>query len=211
MVPSNPLPNPKKVKGVDPTFDYKSYWEERYKRGRNSGAGSYGKNAHFKSDMIKRTIEENNIKSIVDFGCGDGNQISFLPSNIKYFGYDISQTAIDLCNKQYSGRPHWSFGTYDPMTYTYETMADMSMACDILFHVTIEDEWLKTIDCICRSATKIVVLITNAESIREEYFPHVNYKRRILPVLDAREDVLIDEVVTQPTDRESSVIILRKV
>jgi hypothetical protein len=33
--------NSKKLKGVDENFDYKTYWNDRYISGANSGTGSY--------------------------------------------------------------------------------------------------------------------------------------------------------------------------
>jgi hypothetical protein len=42
-------------------------WEERYAVGGSSGVGSYGKFAEFKADA-------NKINTIIEFGCGDGNQ-----------------------------------------------------------------------------------------------------------------------------------------
>ena len=53
-----------------------SYWENRYKNNGNSGAGSYGRLAEFKADVINNFIAENKITSVIEFGCGDGNQLS---------------------------------------------------------------------------------------------------------------------------------------
>ena len=55
-------------------FDSNEYWENRYKNNETSGDGSYGKLALFKSSIINNFIKDYNIKSILDLGCGDGNQ-----------------------------------------------------------------------------------------------------------------------------------------
>ena len=50
-------------------------WEKRYAKGGNSGAGSYGKLAVYKAKVLNEFIEENKneVNSVVEFGCGDGN------------------------------------------------------------------------------------------------------------------------------------------
>ncbi len=51
------------------------YWTQRYAEGGNSGAGSYGKFARFKAEVINKFVSEREIKSVIEFGCGDGNQL----------------------------------------------------------------------------------------------------------------------------------------
>jgi hypothetical protein len=206
---STPTPKiPPKKRGVDPSFDYKTYWEKRYADGKNSGSGSYGENATFKANIINRIIKEYECKDMVEFGCGDGNQMSLL-TRIPYIGYDISKTIIQKNQIKYKTTPNVKFMDMD-MCGNYSLSADLSICVDVLFHLTIEDDWYKLIDHVCVAAKKVIVIVTNTEKIHEEYFQHVNMKRKILPVLDARSDVIIDEVITQPTHKESNTIILRK-
>jgi hypothetical protein len=73
-----------------------NFWEERYKTGGNSGAGSYGEYAVYKAQIINDYIIKYNIKTISDFGCGDGNQISLLKGFESYMGHDISSYALYL-------------------------------------------------------------------------------------------------------------------
>ena len=56
-------------------FNSKNYWNDRYVKGQNSGTGSYNKLAQFKADVINDFLGRNQIKSIVDYGVGDGNQL----------------------------------------------------------------------------------------------------------------------------------------
>ena len=55
-------------------FDSSIYWEKRYNTGGNSGEGSYNKFAEFKALILNNFIQEKNIKNIIDYGVGDGNQ-----------------------------------------------------------------------------------------------------------------------------------------
>jgi hypothetical protein len=52
------------------------YWERRYAEGGDSGHGSYGRFAEFKAEVLNRFVAEQRIESIVEFGCGDGNQLT---------------------------------------------------------------------------------------------------------------------------------------
>src|SRR5687767_4284814 len=71
-----------------------NYWERRYRKGRSSGAGSHGRLARFKADVLNEFVEKNCIKSVVEFGCGDGAQLS-LANYPAYLGIDASEYAIE--------------------------------------------------------------------------------------------------------------------
>jgi hypothetical protein len=45
------------------------YWEQRYQRGGNSGAGSYDNLAKFKAKILNNFVKENHIKSVIEWGC----------------------------------------------------------------------------------------------------------------------------------------------
>ncbi|MEM6772492.1 MAG: hypothetical protein AAF597_18085, partial [Bacteroidota bacterium] len=70
-----------------------AYWEARYRKGGNSGAGSYGELARYKAEVINAFIEEHGIESVIEFGCGDGHQLGLLKMT-NYLGVDVSTTAV---------------------------------------------------------------------------------------------------------------------
>jgi cyclopropane fatty-acyl-phospholipid synthase-like methyltransferase len=76
----------------------KRYWDNRYSQGDNSGAGSYGRLAEFKAEILNKFVAENNIRSVIEFGCGDGNQL-MLANYPYYIGVDVSPKAIEICRK----------------------------------------------------------------------------------------------------------------
>ena len=88
-----------KFAGID--FKTREYWEKRYRDGGNSGAGSYGHLAEFKAQVINKFIEQHEIKSIIEWGCGDGNQLGMFECE-KYTGYDVAETAIKMCREKYA-------------------------------------------------------------------------------------------------------------
>lgn len=111
------------------------YWEKRYQAGGNSGAGSYGQLAEFKADVINRFVEQQQIKSVVEFGCGDGNQLSLLKMP-NYTGIDLSAAAVAGCRRRFASDPSKRFvvsGLLD------DIHAELSLSLDVIFHL-VEDE-----------------------------------------------------------------------
>jgi hypothetical protein len=74
-------------------FEYKAYWEERYKYGGNSGAGSYSENADYKASRINQVVKSFDVRTVLEFGCGDGNNLSLYKFD-HYLGLDVSNTAV---------------------------------------------------------------------------------------------------------------------
>src|SRR5689334_14993422 len=79
-----------------------SYWADRYQAGGNSGVGSYGVLADFKAATLNDFVAANNVGSVIEFGCGDGNQLS-LANYPRYLGLDVAKGAIELCRTRFGG------------------------------------------------------------------------------------------------------------
>eukprot|EP01083_Nonionella_stella_P197262 725405_1 len=79
-----------------------NYWEKRYKKGGNSGQGSYGPSAMFKASVINAFVKRYKITgNVVELGCGDGNNLLYynFDKQTTYIGYDVSQTIIEKNKK----------------------------------------------------------------------------------------------------------------
>lgn len=113
-------------------IDSKKYWIERYLKGRNSGAGSYGKLAQYKANFINNFVANNKIKKVIEFGSGDGNQIGLFKFE-NYTGVDVSEQVINRCKLLY---PHYEF--YTPANIISQ-QADLTLSLDVIYHL-IEDE-----------------------------------------------------------------------
>lgn len=61
------------------------YWKLRYKSGENSGAGSYRKFAQFKAETLNSFVRDKQVESIIEYGCGDGNQLMLLEYQSYYW------------------------------------------------------------------------------------------------------------------------------
>jgi SAM-dependent methyltransferase len=116
------------------------HWERHYERGGDSGPGSYGESASYKADLINRVIRERSIRSIIELGCGDGNQLTYLEVE-QYIGLDVSKVAIQRCLARHGDNATRSFIWYD-QDYFHDALhivsADCAMSLDVIFHL-IED------------------------------------------------------------------------
>jgi SAM-dependent methyltransferase len=122
-------------------FSSKKYWEKKYRSGGNSGPGSYGRLAEFKAQVINDLVKEMNLQSVIEFGCGDGNQLSYF-SFEKYTGFDVSEFILKQTIKKFENDPSKSFFLHDPFCFVDREgvfQADMTMSLDVIFHL-VEDE-----------------------------------------------------------------------
>ncbi len=107
----------------------KAYWEGRYLSGGNSGAGSYRHMALYKAGFLNRFVARNNIATVAELGCGDGEQLrrAIYPS---YTGYDIAQAAVDLCGTKFAGDATKSFHCLSDLKTL--APAELSMSLDVV-------------------------------------------------------------------------------
>jgi hypothetical protein len=111
-----------------------AYWENRYKTGGHSGAGSYNNLALFKADVLNKFVDEHQIKSVIEFGSGDGNQLKLFNFPL-YTGVDVSRVAIDQCKLIFAGDETKRFVHSAAFT---PTSAEMALSLDVIYHL-VED------------------------------------------------------------------------
>jgi hypothetical protein len=110
------------------------YWEARYAAGEDSGSGSYGKFADFKAGVINAFVAKESIRSVIEFGCGDGNQL-LLAKYPRYAGFDVSLTAVNKCRKKFHSD---ATKTFDLMDNYAGQSADLVLSLDVIYHL-VED------------------------------------------------------------------------
>ena len=118
-----------------------AYWETRYANGGNSGSGSYGRLAAFKAAVINGFVEEYQVASVIEFGCGDGHQLS-LAQYGRYIGLDVSASAVAQCSERFKADGTKSFFLYHSNCFVDRAKifrAELAMSLDVLFHI-IEDD-----------------------------------------------------------------------
>lgn len=130
------------------------YWEARYAQGGNSGDGSYNELAAFKARVINHFIARNKIETVLEFGCGDGNQLSLF--NIKqYVGYDVSRTVLARCRLKFvadTSKQFFLMKHYDGRT------AELVLSLDVIYHLVEDDVYHDYMTTLFNAGQKFVVI-----------------------------------------------------
>ncbi len=154
--------------------DSSRYWENRYSKGGNSGAGSYGELAEYKANFINQFIENKKIQSITDFGCGDGNNLSLLRET-KYFGLDVANSAIKICKEKFSHDRSKSFHHYNKAYKELNLpLTDLAMSLDVIFHLVEDEIFTKYMQDLFSASNKYVIIYSS--NISERPSAHVRHR-----------------------------------
>jgi hypothetical protein len=154
-----------------------AYWERRYANGGTSGPGSYGAVALAKADFLNELVHENSLRSVIEFGCGDGHQLS-LANYPAYIGLDVSRTAIELCRHRFSSDLTKSFYLYDGTCFVDHAglfTADLAISLDVILHLTEETVFETYMTNLFAAARRYVVLYTTNAEIYDAA-PHVRHR-----------------------------------
>lgn len=155
-----------------------NYWEARYRAGGTSGPGSYGELAQFKADFLNALVAREEVSSVVEFGCGDGNQLT-LARYPRYLGLDVSSAAIRRCAIHFAADTTKSFILYEPDAFTDRARfirADMAMSLDVIFHL-VEDHVFETYMRELFAAADRLVIIYSSNHDAKPANPHVRHRR----------------------------------
>lgn len=153
------------------------YWEARYRDGKNSGSGSYGRLALFKADFLNAFVRERGIASVLEFGCGDGAQLKLAAYPV-YVGLDVSPTVIQRCEQIFAGDPTKSFFLYHPLAFCDRDRrihADLVLSLDVIYHLIEDDIFAATMRHMFAAADRYVI-IYSADRDERTQFQHVRLR-----------------------------------
>jgi hypothetical protein len=150
------------------------YWENRYKKGGNSGVGSYNFFSEFKADTINKFVETNKIKSVIEFGSGDGSQLK-LANYKQYTGFDVSKTAVSNCKEIFKDDKTKEFHLLDEYS---DQKADLTLSLDVIYHLVEDGVFEKYMKNLFESSNKYVIIYSSAdESLNnDEKAQHVKHR-----------------------------------
>jgi SAM-dependent methyltransferase len=167
----------------------RDYWEARYARGGTSGPGSQGELAAFKAEVLNAFVREQGVASVIEFGCGDGQQLA-LADYPAYLGLDVSPTAIRLCRERFRGDARKRFALYDPERHEPGDpawQADLALSLDVIFHLTEERAFQLYLQHLFAAARRFVVIYSSdAEDTPPGEPAHVR-NRRFSAWVEARQ------------------------
>jgi len=155
-------------------FNSKKYWNDRYKKGQTSGSGSYNKLAQFKADVINNFIEKTQIKSIIDYGVGDGNQLKLITTeNLTYTGIDVSEIIISKCEREFKDDNTKRFIHADNIVD--DLRAELVLSCDVIYHLIEEHVYKKYMENLFTFSKKYVIIYAKNQDINHAV--HVRFRR----------------------------------
>lgn len=158
----------KAIFGIKPKST-KTYWEDRYKKGRTSGSGSYGRLANFKSETLNQLFNKYNIETVLELGCGDGNQLKQFHLS-QYIGYDISNLVVEENNKAYQNNNSISF-TND--LTTIKDKVDCTLSLDVIYHLLEFETYSEYLESLFKYSNKYVIIYSsNYESKQMGHVKH---------------------------------------
>ena len=160
-----------------------AYWEQRYRAGGSSGAGSYGPLAQFKAEILNDFVASNGVVSVIELGCGDGAQLS-LAEYPSYVGIDISEAAIDLCRQKFVDDTAKAFFV---LGHDELPRAELGLSLDVIYHLVEDSVFEDHIARLFTSASRFVILYTSDTTSHVYDYPvppHIRHR----PVLDYVRD-----------------------
>lgn len=150
------------------------YWDDRYAGGDTSGHGSEGELAIFKSEIINNFVANHNIRSVIEFGCGDGTQLELLEFPF-YTGFDVSKTAIEICRKKF---PHDHSKKFHLVDEHAGDKADMTISLDVILHLVEDQVFHEYMERLFSSAHYYVAIYSgNFDDKRLFRGPHVKHRK----------------------------------
>jgi len=163
---------------LSPFHDSASYWERRYVGGGSSGEGSYGRLAEFKAEVINQIVAEEGISSVIEWGSGDGNQLS-LANYESYIGLDVSQAAIAQCRRRFAGDRTKSFTHLEPNVLNQlagSLHAELALSLDVIYHLVEDNLFESYMQSLFNSARRFVLIYSSNQELAAE-LPHVRHRR----------------------------------
>lgn len=140
---------------ADTGFSSAAYWQQRYRAGGHSGAGSYGRLAAFKADFLNAFIHDNAIAGAIEFGCGDGNQLALLDI-ADYAGLDVAPAAIARCRERFAGQPGRQFRLMQDREGL--VAAELTLSLDVVYHLVEDDVFADYMETLFAYAWRFVVI-----------------------------------------------------
>jgi SAM-dependent methyltransferase len=150
------------------------YWENRYRAGGTSGAGSYGRLAAFKAEALNEFVRTKGIRSVIELGCGDGAQLA-LAEYPRYVGVDVAAACVERCNVRFRTDPKKSFYLATALPQDLGTF-ELGLSLDVVYHLVEDDVFDAYMrELFRRSERHIVIYSSNYDALTST--PHVRHRK----------------------------------
>jgi hypothetical protein len=174
-------------------FNSSEYWDARYQRAGNSGAGSYNRLARFKADVLNEFVRKNGIATVIEFGSGDGSQLQ-LAEYPSYIGVDVSRTALQRTHSMFAGDPSKSFVHIDELPA--DQSADLTLSLDVIYHLVEDPVFNDHMERLFVSAKRFVAIYASNFDRRDA--THVRHRRFTDWIDNNRADFVLIDTIKNP-------------
>lgn len=153
-------------------FDSSKYWEQRYKEGGNSGSGSYNRLAKFKADVLNEFINKYKITTLIEFGCGDGNNLSLYEID-NYTGIDVSNKAIEICKVKFISDKTKKFLHISKLSFLNSSY-QLAISFDVIYHLIEDDVFDSYMKNLFKYANNYVIIYSSNKD--ERFTSHIKHR-----------------------------------
>lgn len=167
------------------------YWEQRYRSGGNSGAGSYSRLASFKAEVLNAFVATRRISSVIEIGSGDGAQLT-LAEYPRYTGVDVSQVAVESTRGLFADDPSKRFIHTSEVTAT--DRAELALSLDVIYHLVEDSVFESYLGQLFDAGTKFVI-VYSSNTAKFWSSPHVRHREFTRWVKDNRTDFELVETI----------------
>ena len=154
--------------------DSANYWEARYRSGGTSGAGSYGRLAAFKAEILNGFVQDNHLDTVIEFGCGDGAQLE-LANYPEYVGVDVALSSIKTCAALFAHDPTKRFFSTNDLPPDIG-LFDLALSLDVIYHLvedSVFDSYMKLL--FTHSQRHVVIYASNYDAPTDH--AHVRHRK----------------------------------
>ncbi len=150
------------------------FWEQIYRENGTSGYGSYNRLARFKADIINGFVKDYEIKTVVELGCGDGNQLSYMKFPL-YTGIDVSSTIIEKNKQVFLNDRSKCFYNRQERSLYMNSRFELSLSLDVIFHLLEDEIYEQYMDDLFELSSKYVIIYS---SNHEAFTPWPEFRHR---------------------------------
>jgi cyclopropane fatty-acyl-phospholipid synthase-like methyltransferase len=151
-----------------------TFWESVYRQqDGTSGPGSYGRLAQFKAEILNEFVRTKAIRTVIDFGCGDGAQLQ-LARYPEYLGVDVARGSIERCNALFANDSTKRFCLADKLPQNIGEF-DLALSLDVVYHLvenTVFDAYMRRL--FDASQRHVIIYSSNYDALTNA--PHVRHR-----------------------------------
>lgn len=176
MYPSNKLFYWLKLAKSKIIFRFKSskdYWEKWHKKNLKLQDFEINSQLENKIKYLNSWIDQYNIDSIIDFGCGTSPYIENLKCK-NYLGVDVSETAIKVCQNKFKNDPSKRFNL---MNKRIEEKSIMTVSLDVVYYLVEDNVFNQYMLNLFNSSNRFVIIYSTNYNHYNELIPYIKHRQ----------------------------------